>query len=475
MKKKRWKRSRSPQKLLAAIVSAFLLLQPAMAVPAAGADPETSVAGAETGEAVAGELRQMQEDIIDWRRSFEDSSQLLSGELLDKAGSAGSDWFAFDISRMGIEDQQAAYLSRLEDVVEKIYQDMEDSRLRYRLSDLHRIAMTVEACGGDPTAFGSDPEGNPINLIRDSVWNSIWGDPGAQGINGYIWALLTVDSRGYEEPADAEWTREKLITSILSRQLADGGFGLIKTDPSDVDLTSMALTALAPYRDSEQTYTVTNIVSEEQVTMTVAEMSERAFACLEKLQQADGSMITYEERTSESTSWAMMALASWGRDPEKDEQFIKNGQTLLDGLRAFRLEDGSIIHSLDGDQEETEGNNMAGYQAVYGLEAVCRLKEGRPGVFDLSDAPEISREEIEKAGAELPELTEEEEKTGEQVKQETGSRAVLVTAVAASGIVLAVVNFLILLLRDRNKKKQKADSDGGTGREENADGEDDEW
>ena len=78
---------------------------------------------------------------------------------------------------------------------------------------------------------------------------------------------------------------------------------------------------------------------------------------------------------------------------------------------------------------------MAGYQAVYGLEAVCRLKEGRPGVFDLSDAPEISREEIEKAGAELPELTEEEEKTGEQVKQETGSRAVLVTAVAASGIV----------------------------------------
>ena len=88
----------------------------------------------------------MQEDIIDWRRSFEDSSQLLSGELLDKAGSAGSDWFAFDISRMGIEDQQAAYLSRLEDVVEKIYQDMEDSRLRYRLSDLHRIAMTVERC-----------------------------------------------------------------------------------------------------------------------------------------------------------------------------------------------------------------------------------------------------------------------------------------------------------------------------------------
>ena len=59
---------------------------------------------------------------------------------------------------MGIEDQQAAYLSRLEDVVEKIYQDMEDSRLRYRLSDLHRIA-TVSYTHLDVykrQAYGSD-------------------------------------------------------------------------------------------------------------------------------------------------------------------------------------------------------------------------------------------------------------------------------------------------------------------------------
>ncbi|MEI3176072.1 MAG: hypothetical protein V8S96_06085 [Lachnospiraceae bacterium] len=35
--------------------------------------------------------------------------------------------------------------------------------------------------------------------------------------------------------------------------------------------------------------------------------------------------------------------------------------------------------------EWTEGNNMAGYQALYSLEAVYRLKAGQCRVFDLSN------------------------------------------------------------------------------------------
>ena len=138
--------------------------------------------------------------------------------------------------------------------MEAVYANKEDSMMRLRISDIHRMALTVIACGGDPENFGTDPDGNPINLIHDTVWNSnsCWGDPGDQGINGYIWALLTIDAKNYQEPEGAEWTREKLVSELLSRQLADGGFGLIKTDPSDVDLTSMVLTALAPYRGTGQ-------------------------------------------------------------------------------------------------------------------------------------------------------------------------------------------------------------------------------
>ena len=173
------------------------------------------------------------------------------------------------------KENQAAYLSRLQDAVENVYADLEDSKTRYRLSDIHRMALTVMACGGDPENFGTDPDGNPINLIRDTVWNSLWGDPGDQGINGYIWALLTIDAKNYQEPEGAEWTRDKIISELLSRQLADGGFGLVKTDPSDVDLTSMTLTALAPYQGQDKTYTVVNIVTNEEETVTVDEVAEQ--------------------------------------------------------------------------------------------------------------------------------------------------------------------------------------------------------
>lgn len=228
----------------------------------------------------AQEIRQIQDNIVSWKAGTEGEKQLLAGELLDGAGSPGSDWYAFTIARMGEEkENQAAYLSRLQDAVENVYADLEDSKTRYRLSDIHRMALTAMACGGDPENFGTDPDGNPINLIRDTVWNSLWGDPGDQGINGYIWALLTIDAKNYQEPEGAEWTRDKIISELLSRQLADGGFGLVKTDPSDVDLTSMTLTALAPYQGQDKTYTVVNIVTNEEETVTVDEVG-RAGVCL---------------------------------------------------------------------------------------------------------------------------------------------------------------------------------------------------
>ena len=356
------------------------------------------------------DVKQMQEGIVSWKSSSEGEKELLAGDLLDQAGSAGSDWFAFDVARMGsaTEEQRAAYLARLQDAVEAVYANKEDSMMRLRISDIHRMALTVIACGGDPENFGTDPDGNPINLINDTVWNSnsCWGDPGDQGINGYIWALLTIDAKNYQEPEGAEWTREKLVSELLSRQLADGGFGLIKTDPSDVDLTSMVLTALAPYQGQDKTYTYTGIISGQEETSTVDAVAEKAFARLSELQAEDGSMLTYDERTSESTAWAMIALASWGKDPEQDSAFIKNGKTLIDGMQEFCLDDGGIVHSLDGDEEETVGNNMAGYQTLYGLEAVRRLWEGQTRLFEMTDAQTVSADAIAAADAKLPALSD---------------------------------------------------------------------
>ena len=111
--RKRWKRCEEPVKeLLAAIVAG---------IPSAsdghgryllpGQTLQRPLAGAETGEAVArktcGSCRQ---DIIEWKTQAlrAEAASFCPASCWTKQASAGSDWFAFDISRMGIEDQSGS-------------------------------------------------------------------------------------------------------------------------------------------------------------------------------------------------------------------------------------------------------------------------------------------------------------------------------------------------------------------------------
>ena len=429
-------------------------------------------AGSSVLAATEQDIRSTEQSIVDWKMNSLgiEEGPILSGDILDRAGSGASDWFAFDITRMGIEDNRTDYLARLYQYVENFYVHLDDNIRTVRVSDMHRVVLTIEALGGDPTSFGKDPEGNSIDLVDDTVWNSLWGDPGDQGVNGYIWALLTIDSRGYEEPENAEWTREMLLSSLLSWQHEDGGFGLVKADASDVDLTSMALTALGPYRDRTEP-----VVLENDGEVIVREAADSAFEFLAAEQQDDGSILTYKsERTSESTSWAMMALCAWDRDPDTDEQFTKNGHSLLDGLNGFRLEDGGVIHSLDAEDPETAGSEMSAYQALYALEAVRRLKAQEEGVFSISAPPSVSEDTIVKAAEELPEIKVVTEKDVEEAQTDSANRQILLTAVIAAAVVVAVILFILLVLYGR-KKNRNYRPDGDPGPAETEDDDDEDW
>lgn len=179
----------------------------------------------------------------------EDFRPLLENRPLT-AGDSVSDWLAVASGRAGL--QRPDYLRDLESYVTSMYR--ENGGLdRIKATEWHRITLAVQAQGGDPTAFGRDREGKPIDLVAEGTYN--WSRSrslGAQGLNGWIFALITLDSGGFAVPEGAAYTREDMRRAILSAQTEEGAFGL-SAGTADVDITAMALQALAPYQEDPAT------------------------------------------------------------------------------------------------------------------------------------------------------------------------------------------------------------------------------
>ena len=76
---------------------------------------------------------------------------------------------------------------------------------------------------------------------------------------------------------------------------------------------------------------------------------------------ADGSYTSYETDSSETISQVMVALCQLGISMD-DDRFVVDGKTLTDRLLAYRTEDGTFKHTMDG-----EGDMMATEQAFYAL------------------------------------------------------------------------------------------------------------
>ena len=190
----------------------------------------------------------------------------------------------------------------------------------------------------------------------------------AQGLNGPIWALIALDCGAYDIPqcADGEeqTTREGLVAEILSAQCADGGWTLMG-DVSDVDMTAMALTALASYQE------------ETDVKAAV----DAALTYLSDAQQADGGFMSWGESNSESCAQVIVALTALGIDPASDERFLKDGASPLDGLCAFACTGGGFRHSA----RQTKPDGMATEQGFYALTAYDRFQQGKTRLFDMTD------------------------------------------------------------------------------------------
>ena len=289
------------------------------------------------------------------KKLFDAAGNLLSDSENFPAGPSVCDWTAMAFAMLDVYEDYEAYLSALQTYVTEHYET--DGYLhRSKATEWHRIALTVMALGGNPESFGTDANGNSVNLIADGTYNFGGEDIGAQGNNAYIYALITLDAGNFTVPNSARYSREYLINALLKNQEEDGGFGIMK-GKSDVDITAMAIQALAPYSGQSEVYTAI----------------DKALSMLSAAQNDDGSFTNWDNVSSESCSQVIIALCSLGLDPKTDERFVKNGNSVFDALMSFRLSDGSFSHNLDS----KESDAIATEQAILALCSMIKARDGK--------------------------------------------------------------------------------------------------
>ena len=340
---------------------------------------------AESGSVPAAEeVRSVADEIISWKKRDLGASEdgfLINDALLSVAGSTAGDWFPLALSRLGEKDNQSGYIAVINDNVQKRYDDESGVKLdRYKATEWHRIALGLLACGGDPRHAGNFGD---IDLIADGTYNRVdnggKGMLGRQGINGFIWGLIALDSGGWEVPDGAYYSREDIINEILSLRLGDGGWAL-SGKTSDPDITAMAVQCFAPYYDSN-----------EKVRAAV----DGALAFLSAAQTDDGDYFSWGMQNCESTAQVIIALTSLNINPFTDSRFIKMGpdgksRTLWDGIMKYGTPDGGFAHSFVNDADNPsaiagKANSMASEQTLCALASVLRFYEKKPRLYDMRD------------------------------------------------------------------------------------------
>ena len=268
----------------------------------------------------------------------------------------GGDWLVFGLARSGVTVPQKYFDAYYKNVEEYIV-SVNGVLSRKKNTEYSRVILALTAIGKTPADVAGFNLLLPLGDFDETV---------RQGVNGAIFALLALDSGGYEIPeapeAETQATRELYVGELLRREIPDGGWALTGGTP-DADMTAMALQALAKYRDRQD----------------VEDAVQRGLAALSALQEPNGAYLSWDEENSESVCQVIVALTELGISLD-DERFVKNGQTLPQVLERFACEDGSYRHSLNGNSDE-----MATEQAFYALAAIHRAETGKTTLYDMTD------------------------------------------------------------------------------------------
>lgn len=227
------------------------------------------------------------------------------------------------------------------------------------ITDNERIALALTAIGKDPANVGGE---NLLKALQNKDIMQVT-DTSNTDINGLVMGLLALNSRNYT--SDTSW----LVQAVLAQQNEDGSWrASADTKPvGDVDMTAMALQALAPYHKDGGNETVNTAV-------------ERALNWLSGKYRSG-----YD--SSESCAQVVIALSALNLDANTDARFTKTveGKTLsvLGNLLQYRVaENGGFKHQF----ADKAVNEMATEQALCAMAAYARFTEKANALYDMTDA-----------------------------------------------------------------------------------------
>lgn len=227
------------------------------------------------------------------------------------------------------------------------------------ITDNERIILALTAIGKDPANVGGE---NLLKALQNKDIMKVT-DTSNTDINGLVMGLLALNSRNYT--SDTSW----LVQAVLEQQNKDGNWrASADTKPvGDVDMTAMALQALAPYYKDGGNETVNTAV-------------EKALNWLSGKYRSG-----YD--SSESCAQVVIALSALNLDANTDARFTKTveGKTLsvLGNLLQYRVaENGGFKHQF----ADKAVNEMATEQALCAMAAYARFTEKANALYDMTDA-----------------------------------------------------------------------------------------
>ncbi|MBJ8029898.1 DUF4430 domain-containing protein [Bacillus cereus group sp. N21] len=265
-----------------------------------------------------------------------------------------SDWVAIALARSGNNIPVETKISYLQSLTQKVEKRVE----RFSATDIARTVLAISAVNGNPT-----------NVAGKNLVQKLYQSEKLNSVTGYTFALLALDTKKYEVPAGAKWNRAALVKEILNGQHTDGGWTYnvesSKKEASNIDVTGMVLSALAPYQKQPE----------------VKQAVKKAVQYLSNKQLNTGGFEADGQENSNSVAQAIIGLAITGIDPTS-EAFTKNNVNAVQNLISYQLANGEFKW-LPSDEE---GSSMATEQALLALVQYKAFVNGKGSVYDWTNS-----------------------------------------------------------------------------------------